>query len=278
MDQFRRGFFSFVLFLMFFEVTSGLKNVNLTIVPSIVNKSGDAVLYCDYELEGAPLYTVKWYRGEKEFYRYTETDVDKIQVFEIDGFRIDKGRSNETQVYLRNISDFKHSGNFTCEVTDDGQPISSVTDVQTMLVVQLPSSPPTISVSHKPLDYDDILRANCSSPPSKPQAILRMTLNNMVIGRTDMTVVQKSLEPVWSDLSVEKPLTEFYFKEGGGRLILECVAQVAGFESNAVLELASARHPVPERVSAFGSSAGQLARTSTMQLITFAVAFFVNNS
>lgn len=62
-----------------------------------------------------------------------------------------------------------------------------------------------------------------------------------------MTLVQKFQDPVWSDLSIVKSLSEFDFNQGGGRLILECVSQVAGYESNAVLELASARHPVPER-------------------------------
>lgn len=150
-----------------------------------------------------------------------------------------------------------------------------------LFVTELPSSPPVISVTHKPFDYDDVLRANCSSPPSRPQAILRMSLNKIVvsnfgtlylsvrlhfnmgiisvktyinhtfppfqIGRTDMTLAQKSQEPVWSDLNVEITISEFFFKQAGERLILECVAQVAGYESNAVLELASARHPVPER-------------------------------
>lgn len=62
-----------------------------------------------------------------------------------------------------------------------------------------------------------------------------------------MTLVQKFHDPVWSDLSIVKPLSEFDFNQGGGRLMLECVSQVAGYESSAVLELASARHPVPER-------------------------------
>ncbi|KAK9731696.1 hypothetical protein QE152_g13410 [Popillia japonica] len=262
------------------DVSNGVRNVNLTIVPSTVNLSGSAVLYCGYDLEGAPLYTVKWYRGESEFYRYTDTEENKIQVFEIDGFALDEERSNSTQAYLRNISDFKHSGNFTCEVTDYGQPISTGRDMRTMLVVQLPSSPPVISVTHKPFDYDDVLRANCSSPPSRPQAILRMSLNKIVIGRTDMTLAQKSQEPVWSDLNVEITISEFFFKQAGERLILECVAQVAGYESNAVLELASARHPVPERVRAFGSSSSNVvaACTSTMQLITLILMFFVNNN
>ncbi|GJQ77674.1 hypothetical protein Trydic_g12799 [Trypoxylus dichotomus] len=265
------------------EISNGLRNVNLTIAPSTVNRSGSAVLYCDYDLEGAPLYTVKWYRGEKEFYRYTETDADKTQMFQIDGFIIDEDRSNSTQVYLRNISDFKHSGNFTCEVTDDGQPISTALDVRTMLVVQLPSSPPMISVSHKPLDYGDTLRANCSSPPSRPPAILRMSLNNMVIGRTNIALVQKSQEPVWSDLNVETIVSDFVFQQGAGRLILACVAQVAGYESSAVLELASARNPIPERaVSAIGSSSSSVvpvaAFTSSVLLMTLILTFLVNNN
>lgn len=80
-----------VLILVLFALFAGshaLRNVNLTIVPPVVNKSSSAVLYCDYDLEGAPLYSVKWYRGEKEFYRYTETEEVKVRVFDIDGFEV----------------------------------------------------------------------------------------------------------------------------------------------------------------------------------------------
>ena len=47
-------------------------------------------LLCLFETgKGEQLYSLKWYRDESEFFRYTPTETDKIQVFEIPGIKID---------------------------------------------------------------------------------------------------------------------------------------------------------------------------------------------
>ncbi|XP_026475713.1 uncharacterized protein LOC113380863, partial [Ctenocephalides felis] len=45
-----------------------LRNVVMTI-PEAVPSGESVVLQCHYDLEGDPLYTVKWYRGRSEFFR-----------------------------------------------------------------------------------------------------------------------------------------------------------------------------------------------------------------
>ncbi|CAH1957791.1 unnamed protein product [Acanthoscelides obtectus] len=40
-----------------------LKDVHLSIEPRVVARGGESQLRCDYDLEGAALYSVKWYRG-----------------------------------------------------------------------------------------------------------------------------------------------------------------------------------------------------------------------
>ena len=39
------------------------------IVPELVQVGEDAALECFYDLEGEDLYSVKWYKGGKEFFR-----------------------------------------------------------------------------------------------------------------------------------------------------------------------------------------------------------------
>lgn len=57
---------------------------------------------------------------------------------------------------------------------------------------------------------------------------------------------QKSQELSWSDLMLDLQLSEYHFYEG--KLKLRCTAQVADiYFEEAVLDLESARHPVPER-------------------------------
>ncbi|KAK9753742.1 hypothetical protein QE152_g1857 [Popillia japonica] len=49
--------------------SKSLKGMRLN-VPRAVRVGHSVTLECDYDLETAPLYSVKWYRGPDEFYRY----------------------------------------------------------------------------------------------------------------------------------------------------------------------------------------------------------------
>lgn len=149
-----------------------LKDVVLTIRPQTVEKSRHATLICSYDLEGASLYYVKWYRGTYEFYRYTPSEKPTTKLFPFKAINVDvsnrvsslkirniiaikfclvmkflvkelrtvccflqMNRSNSTQVVLTDI-DFQLSGNFSCEVTTAEEPASTQTAVKSMLVVR----------------------------------------------------------------------------------------------------------------------------------------------
>mgnify|MGYP005984511211 FL=1 len=70
-----------------------LKDVVLTIRPQIVERSGYATLMCSYDLEGASLYYVKWYRGKYEFYRYTPSEKTKTKLFPLGGINVNVSNS-----------------------------------------------------------------------------------------------------------------------------------------------------------------------------------------
>ncbi|CAH1118820.1 unnamed protein product [Phaedon cochleariae] len=247
--------------VVFFGDALSLKNVLLTIEPKVVQRFNHSVLRCSYDLEGDALYSVKWYRGRYEFYRYTPSEYPSIKTFPFRGINIDGYNSNSTQVALRDI-DFSISGNFSCEVTTDA-PFSTGSDTKTMVVVQLPEHPPTISVEGEPLDYGDTLRANCSSSPSKPKATLTLTLNNLTVARSSASPSQK--HPTWSDLPLLMVLSEAHFSDG--RLVLQCVSEIGAiYREVAVLKLGSVRDPVPERVT-FNSSYSDSASRTMLQIL-----------
>lgn len=243
-----------------------LKNVVLTLQPAIVERDHNCTLICTYDLEDLPLYTVSWYRGIKEFYRYTPNETPSIKVFKTTGINVDEDQSNSTQVVLRKV-EFNLSGNFTCEVTTE-KAFSTRQDVQVMQVVQLPDDAPTISVGREPLDYGDDLIANCMSPPSRPPAMLKFVLNNRTVARTDPFVLQRmSQELSWSDLFLNLTLTKYHFRTG--RLILRCEARIENiYHKYAELKLNTARDPIPERVSAYDSS-HSIERITIVNLIFF---------
>lgn len=53
-------------------------------------KAGESVtLSCDYDLESAALYTIKWYRGDEEFYRYVPKESPPTRVFPMPAVNVD---------------------------------------------------------------------------------------------------------------------------------------------------------------------------------------------
>lgn len=46
-------------------------------------------LECKYDLQGEKLYTVKWYKDGKEFYRFLPGESPEVQVFEVSGVHVD---------------------------------------------------------------------------------------------------------------------------------------------------------------------------------------------
>ncbi|TMW46576.1 hypothetical protein DOY81_008344, partial [Sarcophaga bullata] len=93
-------------------VEGALRSVNLIIEPPAVRRGQHAVLRCMYDLEGAPLYSAKFYRGQLEFYRYTPGEFPNTKVFPFPGIHVDVTSSNATQVLIRNVG-FGLSGNFS---------------------------------------------------------------------------------------------------------------------------------------------------------------------
>ena len=93
----------------------------------------DISLTCDYELEDDILYSIKWYRGDKEFYRFRPrggmveriieacfvffslSESPPVTTYFLPGVSIHR-RSSPTHLVIQNIS-HSTSGVFKCEVS-----------------------------------------------------------------------------------------------------------------------------------------------------------------
>ncbi|KAL0134241.1 hypothetical protein PUN28_001200 [Cardiocondyla obscurior] len=74
---------------LFMERASCLREVSLEMVPEVVQRGEKVILRCHYDLENAPLYSLKWYRGKHEFYRFAPTEEPSTKVFNISGINVD---------------------------------------------------------------------------------------------------------------------------------------------------------------------------------------------
>ena len=65
----------------FFPVCESVRLLADSVIPPHALRGHQAVLRCNYDLEGDDLYSVKWYFNQKEFYRYIPTDNPKVTIF-----------------------------------------------------------------------------------------------------------------------------------------------------------------------------------------------------
>ncbi|CAD6997360.1 unnamed protein product [Ceratitis capitata] len=68
-------------------VTS-LRDVSVKI-PHAARRGEKVILKCLYDLEGDSLYSVKWYKGRREFYSFTPKETPAIKVYQITGVRVE---------------------------------------------------------------------------------------------------------------------------------------------------------------------------------------------
>ncbi|CAO1427951.1 unnamed protein product, partial [Diamesa hyperborea] len=230
-----------------------IRSMNLLVEPMAVRRGQSATLRCLYDLEGAPLLSVKFYRGLHEFYRYSPTDSPKKKVFAFPGINVNMLLSNGSQVVIQNVG-FGLSGSFSCEITADAPSFSTATANVQMQVVELPETRPSLWTEHDRYEPGDVLRANCSSPPSRPQAELTLTINNIVVYSAD-TQYFKTIEGLTASKSnMRLQLQSVHFgggpvMNGGGQLILRCTAQIGNFyQEYAEKELGvPQKDPIPAR-------------------------------
>lgn len=58
-------------------------------VPAAVKAGENVLLSCHYDMQGDVLYSIKWYKGRREFYRYTLKENPAKKVFKMVGMNVD---------------------------------------------------------------------------------------------------------------------------------------------------------------------------------------------
>ncbi|GLG99577.1 Uncharacterized protein GBIM_06013 [Gryllus bimaculatus] len=59
-------------------------------VPAVADMREPVTLWCRYDLAGARLYSVKWYKDDQEFYRYMPDEQPPAQTFPVPYVSLDR--------------------------------------------------------------------------------------------------------------------------------------------------------------------------------------------
>ncbi|XP_047119801.1 uncharacterized protein LOC124802834 [Schistocerca piceifrons] len=209
------------------EGSAGLRMAEAHI-PAHAVRHESARLQCRFDLEGESLYSVKWYKDGREFYRYVPRDSPPALLFPVPGISVDRSRSNASQVTLHNV-DLEASGRYRCEVSGEAPAFRTVSEHGDMLVVALPQEGPRISGGRPRYQVGDTVSLDCSSGPSRPAAHLVWYINDQQAERSQLVgprEVSRRDGLVTTVLGLRFVAAARHFREDGS-LLLKCQASVA---------------------------------------------------
>ncbi|XP_059482040.1 uncharacterized protein LOC132200535 [Neocloeon triangulifer] len=273
------------LFVLLLALQGGLavKEARLVTRPGggVVRRGSAVTLVCEYDLEGAPLYSVKWYRGTREFFRHTPVDSPSTKLFPFHGLHVDNAESDGNKVRLVDVG-FNLSGNYSCEVSADAPSFSTAFVSQYITVVALPEKRPLLTAERPDYEVGDLLRANCSSGPSRPPANLTFYVNDMPVGeegvrRWESRVSTDGTEA--SQASLELKLRPFHFT-ALSRVVVRCDATVLGVYADTAKVVVRSRIDVPPfaRDTPVSSAAGIEPKPERVTLPNRTGSFLVSGS
>ncbi|XP_052128923.1 uncharacterized protein LOC113213259 [Frankliniella occidentalis] len=204
-----------------------LKMVEVKIPPHTI-RTHPVTLECNYDLQGEALYSVKWYKDGREFYRYVPGDLPNAQVFDLAGVYVDMIKSNDRQVSLSQV-DLTSSGRYRCEVSAEGPAFQTVSDHGNMQVVVLPKDGPHITGGKPKYRVDEDVDVLCSVNRSKPAASLLWFINGEV---ADDKLLRGPYKSVSAPDGLENAILGLHFKVEPrhfqhGDMKLKCLASVA---------------------------------------------------
>ncbi|XP_043068566.1 uncharacterized protein beat-Ia isoform X2 [Drosophila bipectinata] len=209
-----------------FELIAALRDVRVR-VPHAVRRNEKAILKCFYDIEDDSLYSVKWYKGRREFYRYTPKETPPMKVFHFPGVKVRRMSSNESQVVLDAVT-MATSGKYSCEVSADAPSFHTLIAAAELEVIETPHNPPFITGIRARYRVGDILRGNCTSRHSRPAANLTWTVNNEEVNPSHVRhhkVIRESRNDLESSIvGIHFVVTDQHFDNG--KLKLRCSAQL----------------------------------------------------
>ncbi|CAH2060353.1 unnamed protein product, partial [Iphiclides podalirius] len=176
------------LFVLFLCLLDGgvwsLRNLSISVPRAVLSGEGQsALLRCSYDLEGAALYSIRWYRAEDEFYRYVPREMPPTMVFPLPGASVDLAQSDHQQVRIVNMNR-RLSGEYQCEVSADAPLFHTDIRSAPLTVVDPPFRAPRLLISRLSYARNDILQANCSVDEAYPAPNITWTVDGHKIAES----------------------------------------------------------------------------------------------
>ncbi|XP_044747313.1 uncharacterized protein LOC123308630 isoform X2 [Coccinella septempunctata] len=244
-----RNYLVLIFLLEGIRLSKTLKKMTMN-VPRAVRVGHSVTLECDYDLEGAALYSVRWYRDNNEFYRYVPKEAPPTRVFPLPGLHVDVSVSDDHKVTLLSIGQ-PMAGMFQCEVSADAPSFHTEMMAAPMTIAVVPDGVPVITVDKSSLEQGGPLISECSAPASFPALNLTWYVNDQKVPGSTSYWTKKEAE-------LEKSFSRLELTGVGGSwgaIRLRCEANLFRlFRANSLEVSVKPDVPQPASVLLMGSS------------------------
>ncbi|KAG4077653.1 hypothetical protein HA402_012964 [Bradysia odoriphaga] len=211
-------------------------------IPEFMVKNSSVQLSCDFDLEGAELYSLKWFVSNHEFYRFVPNEIPEQKVFPGYGINVDLKNSSMKVVTIRSTN-ISPDSTFTCEVSSDAPFFDSVTQSGVIKNINtLPKQGPKITGLSSNVIGDSIFLI-CSSIGSKPAAQLTWLLNEQPINKNKLG--HYIVTPAENNLEISSLGLNFVIDNNSfqcGSMKLKCIASIPNTDYNKSEEMNISNH------------------------------------
>lgn len=185
------------------ESTKSFKSEIRVIVSSPIRNGSSVWLGCEYHFNFGKLSTVKWYKNNVEFFRFTnDEDIDVFpskRVFHESEINVNLNQSNRTHVRLKNVQ-LSYEGTYGCEVSIDADQSKfvSIKAEEDLRIYVPPESPLRFYGIKRDYQHGDLVDMACVSGASRPPSILYLYINGNRIRHSE-----RSLNFSWSTETID---------------------------------------------------------------------------
>ncbi|CAG9785550.1 unnamed protein product [Diatraea saccharalis] len=136
-----------------------------------------ALLGCKFDMEDDSLYSLRWYKDGREFYRYAPKSIRPTKVFYVPGVNVDLSQSSTNFVTLKHFTR-ESAGVYRCEVYGESPGFTMVYREKYVAVDLLPKNGPMIIGLQNEYWHGSKMDVNCTTSPSRPEAHLAWYIND----------------------------------------------------------------------------------------------------
>ncbi|KAK8775881.1 hypothetical protein V5799_030779 [Amblyomma americanum] len=149
-----------------------------------VGALGGAVsLFCSHDFEGVPLYSVKWFKDDQEFYRFVPSMEPPATTYKVESVKVNELHSNASSVHLEELS-VSSAGTYRCEVSSGPPLYRTAADEKDLVIAERLPVTPRLSTDKEVYQAGDTVHLSCTSVRSKPPMGLFLSINDQPVDDT----------------------------------------------------------------------------------------------